>query len=121
ARYTMYSGGHCCWNDFYKPQFTENGESIYTWMLKQKKILIQGPLSPEANAGGDSATNNIASTVPLSGIANDPNGLPINFRWTKIAGPSSGIIVNATSVQTSVTGLGVGEYKFELRVTNSVG
>ncbi len=121
ARYTLYSGGHCCWNNFYNPQFTENGENIYTWMLKQKKILIQGPLSPEANAGGDSATHTIAPTVPLTGRANDPNGLPINIMWTKIAGPSSGTIANSTSVETTVTGLGMGEYKFELKVTNAVG
>lgn len=121
ARYTLYIGGHCCWNNFYDPAFTENGESIYTWMLKQKKALIQGPLSPEANAGTDSATTAVVPTLPLKGNGNDPIGLPINFSWVKIAGPSAGTISNASAMQTSVSGLTTGVYKFELKVTNSAG
>ena len=121
ARYTLYIGGHCCWNNFYDPLFTENGESIYTWMLKQKKALIQGPLSPEANAGKDSVTTAVAPTLPLKGNGNDPIGLPINFSWVKIAGPSAGTISNASAMQTSVSGLTTGVYKFELKVTNSAG
>lgn len=121
ARYTLYIGGHCCWNNFYDPVFTENGESIYTWMLKQKKALIQGPLSPEANAGTDSATTAVVPTLPLKGNGNDPIGLPINFSWVKIAGPSAGTISNASAMQTSVSGLTTGVYKFELKVTNSAG
>ncbi|MBC7935621.1 MAG: hypothetical protein H7Y86_09760 [Rhizobacter sp.] len=122
ARYTLYTGGHCCWNNFYNPSFTENGESIYSWMLKQKKALIQGnTVSPEANAGRDSATSIIMLTVPLRGNGNDPNGLPINFNWVKIAGPVPGVIANPSAMQTSVTGLNLGEYKFELRVTNAMG
>jgi hypothetical protein len=37
AKYTKYSGGHCCWNTWYNPDWRENGENIYEWMLKQKK------------------------------------------------------------------------------------
>lgn len=121
ARYTLYIGGHCCWNNFYDPAFTENGESIYTWMLKQKKALIQGPVTPEANAGRDSTTAVVVPALPLKGNGNDPIGLPINFSWVKIAGPSAGTIVNASAMQTSVSGLTSGVYKFELKVTNSAG
>ncbi|RYF84600.1 MAG: hypothetical protein EOO03_14565, partial [Chitinophagaceae bacterium] len=121
ARYTLYNGGHCCWNNFYNPSFTENGESIYTWMLKQKKALIQGPLSPQANAGRDSMTNAVIVTLPLAGNGNDPNGLPINFSWIKIAGPTGGTIANNAAMQTTISGLGAGVYKYELKVTNSVG
>ena len=121
ARYTLYIGGHCCWNNFYDPSFTENGESIYTWMLKQRKALIAGPVSPQANAGTDSTLLNVIPTVPLKGNGNDPNGLPINFTWTKVAGPATGSISNVTSMQTTATGLTSGVYKFELRVTNSIG
>ena len=123
ARYTLYVGGHCCWNNFYNPSYTENGESIYTWMLKQKKALISGAaVSPEANAGRDSATSIIMLSVPLKGNGNDPNGLPINFNWLKIAGPALPVVIaNPSAMQTSVTGLSLGEYKFELRVTNAMG
>lgn len=121
ARYTLYTGGHCCWNTFYDPSFTENGESIYTWMLKQKKALIQGAVSPEANAGRDSATANVIPSLPLKGNGNDPIGLPINFSWTKLVGPAGGTIANASAMQTTVSGLGSGVYQYELRVTNSAG
>jgi hypothetical protein len=121
ARYTLYVGGHCCWNNFYNPSFTENGESIYTWMLKQKKALIQGAVSPEANAGRDSATATVIPSLPLKGNGNDPIGLPINFSWTKLLGPAGGTIANASAMQTTVSGLGSGVYKYELRVTNSAG
>ena len=121
ARYTLYNGNHCCWNLFYDPAFTENGESIYTWMLKQKKALIQGPVSPQANAGKDSSTAIVAPVLPLQGNGNDPNGLPINFKWTKISGPASGVINNTAAMQTTVSGLGSGIYKFEFKVTNALG
>lgn len=121
ARYTLYVGGHCCWNNFYDPNFTENGESIYTWMMKQKKALIAGPVSPQASAGRDSATSLVTPVLPLKGNGNDPNGLPINFAWSKISGPATGTIASTTAMQTSVSGLISGVYKFEFKVTNSLG
>lgn len=123
ARYTLYTGGHCCWNNFYTPTYMENEESIYTWMLKQKKILVgnPGPGSPEANAGRDSATTVVVPTLPLKGIGNDPSGLPINFLWKKIDGPAGGNIANANAVQTTLSALGQGVYRYELKVTNSLG
>lgn len=121
ARYTLYSGGHCCWNTFYNPTWFENGESIYTWMLKQRKALILGPTSPEADAGRDSLLSNVVLNYTLKGFANDPNGLPINFNWTKISGPSAGTITNPAILQTGVSGLAAGFYEFELRVTNTLG
>ena len=37
AHYTQYVGGHCCWNTWYNPSWTEGGENIYTWMMKQTR------------------------------------------------------------------------------------
>jgi len=121
ARYTLYPGGHGGWNTFYNPTWLENGESIYTWMLKQRKALLTGPASPQANAGNDSTFSNVLTNYTLKGYGNDPNGLLINFNWTKIAGPSAGTISSPTILQTAVTGLSLGTYKFELKVTNSLG
>jgi len=120
ARYTQYSGGHCCWNTFYNPTWVENGESIYTWMLKQRKALIAGPVSPQVDAGNDSSTTTISIALPLHGFGNDPNGLPINISWTKITG-TGGTIANPSILETNVSGLTMGTYRFELKVTNSVG
>lgn len=121
ARYTLYSGAHCCWNTFYIPTWTENGESIYTWMLKQRKALISGPVPPEAYAGSDSSISSVILNYNLKGSGNDPNGLLISFNWTKISGPSAGTITSPTLLQSSVTGLISGTYKFELKVTNALG
>ncbi|MEO5943106.1 MAG: hypothetical protein ABIP30_04240 [Ferruginibacter sp.] len=121
ARYTLYAGGHCCWNTFYDPSWTENGESIYTWMLKQKKDLIKGALPPQADAGNDSTLAAPLVNLSLKGYGNDPNGLPIIFNWKQVAGPSAGTINNPASLQTNVSSLIVGTYKFQLTVSNSLG
>jgi hypothetical protein len=34
GKFTSYAGGHCCWNQFYDPAYTENGMNIYQWMLQ---------------------------------------------------------------------------------------
>lgn len=31
---TSYTGGHCCWNQFYDPAFTQGGMNIYQWALQ---------------------------------------------------------------------------------------
>lgn len=40
GRLTIYKGGHCCWNTYYDPKYTEviNGESknIYEWAFEEK-------------------------------------------------------------------------------------
>lgn len=35
--YTAYSGGHCCWGQFYTPQYELNGFTIYAWMLQYQR------------------------------------------------------------------------------------
>ncbi|MDB5203419.1 MAG: hypothetical protein JWQ27_2828 [Ferruginibacter sp.] len=119
ARYTLFSGGHCCWNTFYNPTYTENGESVYTWMLKQKKPMA--PAAPQADAGNDSSIAVVVPAVPLKGWGNDPNGLPINFAWRKISGPAAGTISNPGTSQTTISGLTSGIYRIELAVTNFLG
>jgi len=49
GRFTAYSGGHCCWGNFYDPTYTEviNGQTvnIYEWMLLHNRVsLIDLPL-----------------------------------------------------------------------------
>lgn len=49
ARFTWYNGGHCCWNNFYDPNYKENinGKmmSIYDWMLS---FAVSSP-APQPN------------------------------------------------------------------------
>ena len=76
---------------------------------------------PTANAGPDQTITLPTSFVILSGSGTDPDGIITAYQWTKISGPASGNITNPTVAATSVTGLSVGTYQFELRVTDNNG
>lgn len=120
ARYYQYTGGHCCWNTWYVPTWNENGESVYTWMLKQRRPAGSN-LTPESFAGNDTSTIALVTSLPLKGNGNDPDGNPISFAWRKLSGPAGGNISNAALAQTTATGLTIGTYKFELAVTDVLG
>ena len=78
-------------------------------------------LAPTANAGTDQAITLPTSSVNLSGSGTDTDGTISAYSWTKISGPSAGIITNATSASTTVTGLVQGVYQFQLKVTDNNG
>jgi hypothetical protein len=44
---TTYTGGHCCWEQFYTPTYTSNGMNIYQWMLQ----YTQGTSAPPSGGG----------------------------------------------------------------------
>ena len=120
ARYTLYTGGHCCWNTWYNPAYNENGESIYTWMLKQRRA-ISNNLVPQAFAGRDTSIATVVPSLPLKGSGNDPNGDPIYFTWAKLTGPAGGNISNATVAQPVISSLTTGVYKYTLQVRDAFG
>ena len=76
---------------------------------------------PTANAGPDQTITLPTNSVILSGSGTDPNGTVTAYLWTKISGPAAGTITNPNVAATSVTGLVVGTYLFELRVTDNNG
>ena len=53
-------------------------------------------ISPTANAGTDQSITLPTSTVSLSGSGTDPDGTISAYSWTKISGPASGTITNAS-------------------------
>jgi Right handed beta helix region/Secretion system C-terminal sorting domain len=121
ARYTQYTGGHCCWNTWYNPAWTENGESIYTWMMKTQSA--SGPqvtnAAPVVNAGVNQTISLPLNTVNLTGSATDADGNIAAYAWTKIAGPAQFTIVSPGAASTAVNNLVQGTYQFELRVTDN--
>ncbi|MEP6676625.1 MAG: hypothetical protein ABJA78_15795 [Ferruginibacter sp.] len=123
GRYTQYIGGHCCWNNWYDPAYNEFGESIYTWMLKQRKEgFVPIPnISPESYAGSDSALSSIVPIYTLHGAANDPDGNNFNFKWTKLSGPVSLFLGSANSPVATVIGLLPGIYQYQLAITDTLG
>ena len=78
-------------------------------------------IPPTANAGTNQTITLPTSFVILSGSGTDPDGIITAYQWTRIAGPTAGTITNPTVAATSVTGLAVGTYQFELRVTDNNG
>ena len=78
-------------------------------------------IPPTANAGSDQTITLPTNSLILSGSGTDPDGTVVAYLWTKISGPVAGTITNATTSATSVTGLVLGVYKFELRVTDNNG
>src|ERR1035437_551322 len=78
-------------------------------------------IAPVANAGSDKSITLPTNTVSLNGNGTDADGTITNYLWTKISGPTSYNIVNASSPVTSVSGLVQGVYKFELKITDNNG
>ncbi len=126
AKITIYSGGHCCWNDFYDPNYRENGQNIYEWLLSQKRTGSPTPpapnQSPAANAGNDINITLPTNSVNLDGSSSsDPDGNITAYNWSRISGPASFSFANASAAKTAANGLVQGVYQFELRVTDNGG
>jgi hypothetical protein len=78
--------------------------------------------APIANAGTDFTAVVPGATIHLDGTASmDPDGTITGYSWVKISGPGAITIVNSTTATPSLAGLQVGEYIFELTVTDNQG
>jgi len=122
---TSYSGGHCCWGQFYNPSFTQNGMSIYQWMLQFTYGASVSPLvvtTPTANAGAAQTVQLPTSQTTLNGGASTvTNGTIAAWSWAQQSGPSTAVIASQGSESTSVTGLSAGVYVFTLTITDNTG
>ncbi len=127
ARYTDYSGGHCCWNTFYNPTYKELvggvNMSIYEWMLQYSRGSSPPPgnTPPTVNAGGDQSITLPTTSVALTATASDPDGTIASVAWSTVSGPGGNTIVTPTELTTNVTGLSTGTYVFRCTVTDNSG
>ena len=120
ARYTLYNGGHCCWNTWYNPTYTENGDNIYQWMLKFRRGVAVN-LPPIAKAGADFSITLPQNSAILNGRSSiDPDGWIVTHQWTKISGGAVTILSPALDT-TIISGLSEGVYSFSLKVTDNKG
>lgn len=87
----------------------------------QVTVNAAANIPPTANAGADQTITLPVNSVNLNGSGTDSDGSISFYQWTKISGPSSFIIVNATSAQTAVNNLVQGVYQFRLTVTDNNG
>ena len=123
------TGGHCCWNTWYDPAFTQDfsgtNMNVYQWALTQARAGAYQywgtPATLQANAGNDTAyiydQGGVAQTFTLSGSAE--NATSPSYSWAALSGnPASVTITSPTSASTTVTGANVpGYYGYELTVT----
>ncbi len=118
-------GGHCCWNQFYGGQGTTPvnfmlggvSQNMYQWLARQSRVNIP----PLVNAGTDKTVIPPMSSASLDGTASDLDGSIASYLWTKIAGPATGILTNATTTQASISNLVQGDYLYEFKVTDNAG
>ena len=77
---------------------------------------------PIANAGLDKTIRLPVNMITLDASAStDPDNNLSSYNWKRITDSTSFIIQDTTSAQTTVTNLSLGEYHFELTVTDSKG
>ncbi|MEO5781623.1 MAG: hypothetical protein ABIQ07_00030, partial [Ginsengibacter sp.] len=77
---------------------------------------------PTGNAGPDQTITLPLDSAGLDGSnSSDADGTITSYKWTKISGPASLVIVNQDSSKTLVKTLVAGLYKFELKVTDNGG
>ncbi len=75
---------------------------------------------PVANAGANIAIELPQDSVTLSGCTStDPETANLKYKWTKISGPSGSSFINDTLCNPKVKGLVLGNYSFELMVTDT--
>jgi Secretion system C-terminal sorting domain len=122
ARYTSYVGGHCCWNTWYIPTYTENvnGQTwnIYQWILAQNKT----DLPPVANAGSNITVLLPVDTAILNGTgSHDPDGVITSYSWAKVSGPPTITMIDTNTATPVISNLTSGLYTFKLTVTDNLG
>ena len=84
-------------------------------------VLPAPNTAPLADAGNDQTITLPVNSVTLNGVGTDADGNIASYQWTKVAGPASYSFGNASQPQTTVNGLTVGLYRFELTVTDMGG
>jgi len=78
---------------------------------------VQPP--PVANAGGNKTMSLPATTTILNGSQSvDPAGTITTYAWTQVSGPNTATIASPSAVNTNISGLAQGTYKFALTVTD---
>ena len=74
---------------------------------------------PTANAGADN-TVTVGVAHVLSGTASDPDGDPLTYSWTVVAGPAGSTLAGETTLTPSFTANGAGTYTLQLTVSDEV-
>ena len=93
---------------------TDNGNGI-----GRDTIAVTVNTPPVVNAGRDTTINLPANQYVFKGSATDNDGTIKTIQWTKISGPVSMILQNATTLEATADSLKNGVYVMELRVSDN--
>lgn len=99
---------------------TDNSGAIATDNVK----IIVNPavnVAPTANAGQDILITLPINAVSLAGKGTDGDGKIVSYNWSKISGPTAGIITSPSTANTAVTNLKQGIFEYQLTVTDDKG
>jgi hypothetical protein len=91
-------------------------------------VVVNVLQSTSANQAPTARTNaDVVLTLPinyttLSGsTSTDADGIITGFEWTQVSGPNQAAIANALTPTAQITGLTIGNYEFQLQVTDDDG
>ncbi|MBK7289824.1 MAG: PKD domain-containing protein [Chitinophagaceae bacterium] len=84
-------------------------------------LCLRKNTEPIAKAGNDVSILFPLDSLQLNGTGStDPDGSIVSYQWLKINGPSC-TIINPSSAITMITGMHVGVYEFQVKVTDNYG
>jgi poly(3-hydroxybutyrate) depolymerase len=113
------TGGHVIWPRAYDTTLKYNNPNVYEWMLNQNKKLTPNRV-PIARAGKDTIILASSGKATLKGtLSTDADGTILRYVWTKVSGPTAGVLSNGTKSIATLSGLTAGIYKYSLKVVDS--
>ncbi|HTB23971.1 MAG TPA: PKD domain-containing protein [Puia sp.] len=94
-------------------------DQVFVTVLPQVVLPNQAPV---ANAGSNLTITLPDNTVSLNGTSSfDPDGTISTYAWSQISGPSAATITGANTSTPTVSQLIVGQYVYQLTVTDNNG
>ncbi|MBT1705705.1 PKD domain-containing protein [Chryseosolibacter indicus] len=94
-----------------------NTDSDYVKLTVEENVNT----APKANAGKDITITLPVNSVVIKGSATDADGTIATYKWTKVRGPVSLTLANATTSSLTTSSLVEGSYVFRLTVTDNKG
>jgi hypothetical protein len=87
---------------------------------KATSVACCAPNAPFSYAGPDGTYTTADAQIPLNGVGIDCDGTT-TFSWSRISGPNTPTINDATAAMTYITGFTTGTYVYRITVTDNGG